>query len=297
VVATVPVAATQPAGAPPDPRDPIAHLARLVTRRQVGLALGAGAAKGFAHIGVLRAFDELNVPVDIVSGCSIGSAIAAGRAAGLATEELLEISMRVAARAVRPTLPLHSFLSNAGIRAELEQIARGRRFEDLDLPLAVCATDIYRRCEVTFTTGPLWPRLLASMAIPGIYPPLRAGDSYLVDGSVLNPVPSRQCRDLGAGIVIGVRLTGTRTSPREELDIDVSRPLATETILRCLEIMHNRVSEMSRGDADVAIEVCLDKGGLRDFGLAAEIAEAGYAAAQEAVPELLAAMPYVGANA
>lgn len=288
--------AAVPRSHPPRGRmSPVARLARVMTGRQIGLALGAGAAKGIAHIGVLRALDEMGVPVDVISGSSIGSAIAAGRASGYSTDEIDEIAARIAQRAVRPTLPLHSFLSNAGIREELERVAGKRRFEDLDIPLAISATDIFRRCEVTYTTGPLWPRILASMAIPGIYPALRSGDSYVADGSVLNPVPSRQCRELGAGIVIAVRLTGTRTSPRQELDEDASRPLATETIMRCLEIMHNRLSELSRGDADVGIEVCLDHGGLRDFKLAAEIRDAGYTAATAARSELCAALPYVQA--
>jgi NTE family protein len=163
----------------------------------------------------------------------------------------------------------------------------------LDIPLAICATDLFRRCEVTFTRGVVWPRILASTSIPGIYPALRGPDSYLVDGAVLNPVPSRQCREFGAGVVIGVRLTGKNTSPRDDLDANPSRPLAPETILRCLEIMHNRLSELSKNEADVPLEVCLERGGLRDFDRSAEIIRAGYEGAIAAVPELSAAIPYL----
>jgi NTE family protein len=290
VLATLP-----PQSAPVGPRDPVAGFARVITHRRIGVALGAGAAKGFAHIGVLRAFEEFGVPVDMLSGCSIGAAVAAGYAAGYSIAELSEVASRIAARAVRPTLPLHSFLSNRGLRDELERVGRGRRFEDLDIPLAICATDVYRRCEVTFTTGLVWPRILASMAIPGIYPALKSSDSYFVDGSVLNPMPSRQCRELGAGIVIGVRLTGKNTSPRAELEAGTSRPLAPETIMRCLEIMHNRLSELSKHEADVNIEVCLERGGLRDFDHSAEIVQAGYDAAIESRGELLMALPYLAA--
>jgi NTE family protein len=272
---------------------PLLKLARFLAGKQVGIALGAGAAKGFAHLGVMRAFDDLALDVDAIAGCSIGSAIAAGWAAGYRHAELQSIVLQVANRAVRPTLPLHSFLSNRGIRDELEKVGRGRRFEDLDIPLAICATDIYRRCEVTFTTGLVWPRILASMAIPGIYPALKGPDSYLVDGGVLNPVPSRQCRELGAGVVIAARLTGERTSPRQELDFLPGRPLATETIMRCLEIMHNRLSELSRSDADVTIEIKLEKGGIRDFDRASDIADAGYAATMAAKDDILAALPWL----
>jgi NTE family protein len=279
-------------------RAPVAKLARVMTHRQVGLALGAGAAKGLAHLGVLRALDELAVPIDVVTGCSIGSAVAAGIAAGMTADELMEATARVASRAVRPTLPIRSFLSNAGIKEELKHLSGERRIEDLDLPLAVIATDLFRRTAVTFTSGLLWPRLLASMAIPGVYPPSAAMGSYLVDGSVLHPVPVRQCRELGAGLVIGVRLTGSRTSPRDNLNEKPERPLAIETIMRSLEIMVNHLSEVSHENADVNIEVCIEGGGgVRDFKRGDEIAGAGYRTVIAAAPVLTEAMPYIATEA
>lgn len=288
------VAVVPPGGS--DDGSSMAHFARLITGKQVGLALGAGAAKGLAHLGVLRALAGMRVPIDVVSGCSIGSAIAAGVASGMDLEELTELTSQAAGRAIRPTLPIRSFMSNAGVRDELKRLAEERRIEDLDLPLAVVATDIFRRAEVTFTTGLLWPRLLASMAIPGVYPPSAALGSYLVDGGVLNPVPVRQCRDLGAGVVIGVRLTATRTSPRERLDFKPSMPLAIETIMRTFEIMLNRISEVSHEHADVNIEVCVDgDGGVRDFKRTKEIGELGYRATIGAAASLQTAMPYVKA--
>ncbi len=167
------LAVIPPQEPPRGPHDPTAKFARVLTGKQIGVALGAGAAKGFAHIGILRAFEEMGVPIDMLSGCSIGAAVAAGYAAGYSVDELTQAASRIAARAVRPTLPLHSFLSNRGLRDELSRMGEGRRFEDLDIPLAICATDVYRRCEVTFTSGLVWPRILASMSIPGIYPALQ----------------------------------------------------------------------------------------------------------------------------
>jgi NTE family protein/lysophospholipid hydrolase len=122
--------------------DPVAKLARVLTGRQVGLALGAGGAKGFAHIGVLRALQAMGIPVDVVAGCSIGAAIAAGLAAGLPAEEIASTTSLIASRAIRPALPFRSFLSNTGIRQELARVCGPRRFEELDLPLAIVATDI-----------------------------------------------------------------------------------------------------------------------------------------------------------
>lgn len=292
------IAILPPESASSSARTPIAKLARVITQRQVGLALGAGGAKGLAHLGVLRAFDQLVVPIDVISGSSIGSPIAAGVAAGMTVDELMKATLRVASKAVRPTLPLRSFLSNAGLKEGLRELSGERRIEDLDLPLAVVATDLFRRTAVTFTSGLVWPRLLASMAIPGVYPPSEAMGSYLVDGGVLHPVPVRPCRDLGAGIVIGVRLTGSRTSPRDNLDAHPARPLAIETIMRSLEIMVNHISEVSHEAADVNIEVCIDGGGgVRDFKRGEEIAANGYRAAMASAESLVGALPYIKTEA
>ncbi len=277
----------------------IDKLARLLTGRTVGVAFGAGAAKGLAHLGVLRALAEMRVPIDAVSGCSIGAAVAAGYASGLSIDELTDSTVAAAARAIRPALPLRSFLSNAGIREELRKLAGDLRIEDLNLPTAIIATDLFRRAEVNFTSGLLWPRLLASMAIPGVYPPSPGMGSWLVDGGVLNPVPVRQCRELGAGVVIGVRLTATRTSPRERLETKPGKPLAIETIMRTFEIMLNRISEVSHEQADINLEICIDgTGGVRDFQRGREIADAGYRAAMNVTPAVQRVLPYaMGATA
>jgi NTE family protein len=293
VVATVP-AASRAAG----PHDPVSYLARVLTNRRVGLALGAGAAKGLAHLGVLRALEEMDVPIDVVAGCSIGAPIAAGVAARMDRDELTARVIAAAARAVRPAFPLHSFLSNAGVKEEIRRLAEDRCIEDLDRPLGVVAVDLFRRSEVTFTSGLVWPRLVASMAIPGIYPPSPGLGSYLVDGGVLTPVPVRQCRELGAGIVIGVRLTGRGTSPRESLDFKPAKPLAIETIMRTFEIMLNRISEASSEHTDVPIDVLVEgDGGVRDFRRGDEISEVGYQAAIAATPALTEALPYLKAAA
>jgi len=287
-----------PAGPQPaQHRDPVAKLARVLTGRQVGLALGAGAAKGLAHIGALRAIDEMGVTADVIAGTSIGAAVAAGWAAGYTPPELDEVVSRIARRALRPTVPLHSFLSSRGIRDELELVGAGRRFEDLNIPLAICATDIDLRQEVTFTTGIVWPRILASMAMPGIYPALRSGDSYLVDGGVLNPIPARQCRMLGAGVVVALRLSGKRHDMPRAAGTKPNRPFAPDTILRSMEIMHNRLSEMSRHESDLTVEMAIEHGGLRDFRRREETIDEGYRATLAAGQEIRALLPYVGESA
>jgi NTE family protein len=281
----------------PESTAAIGRLARVITRRTVGVAFGAGAAKGLGHLGVLRAIGEMSVPIDAVAGCSIGAAVAAGVASGMTIDDLTESTLRAAKRAIRPALPARSFLSSSGIRDELKRLAGDRCIEDLDLPTAIVATDLYRRTEINFTSGLLWPRLLASMAIPGVYAPVPGLESFLVDGGVLNPVPVRQCRELGAGIVIGVRLTATRTSPRDRLDRKPGNPYALETIMRTFEIMLNRISEVSHEHADINIEVCVDgTGGIRDFSRGREIAELCYRSAWSASARIGEVLPYSAAR-
>ena len=280
------------------PRRPIDRLARTITDRTIGVAFGAGAAKGLAHLGVLRALDDLDVPIDMVSGSSIGSAVAACVASGMPVDEFGEIVTRVAKRAIRPTLPVHSFLSNAAIKQELRHIVGHQRIEDLNIPLSIVAVDIYRRAAISFTSGLLWPRIAASMAIPGVYPASAGMGSYLVDGGVLSPVPVGQCRELGAGIVIGVRLTATKTSPRDDLDFVPKKPFAVEAFIRSFDIMLNRISEMSREPADISVEVCIEgTGGIRDFERVGEIADQGYASTLTSAQDLRERLPYLKAHA
>lgn len=278
----------------PDAGQEIERLARVLMRRRVGVAFGAGAAKGLAHLGVLRALTAMGVPIDVVSGASIGSAVAAGVASGMDVDELEALVNRVAKKIVRPAIPLYSLLSNAGIREEIRRASGETRIEDLNLPLAIVAVDLIRRAEVTFTSGLVWPRIIASTAIPGVYPALSAAGTYLVDGGILTPVPARQCRELGADIVIGVRLTATRTSPRERIDHPPGRPLAVEAMIRSFEIMQNRISEISHQPCDITVEVQVEgTGGLRDFKRGVEFAALGDQATRSAAPALTEKLPYV----
>jgi NTE family protein len=285
-----PVAGIIPASRTGDHGAAITKLARVMTGQQIGVAFGAGAAKGFAHIGALRRFEEIGLPIDVVTGSSIGAAIAAGCAVGLSVQELSETVARIASKAIRPTVPVQSFLSNRAVREELKSLGVRMRFEDLQLPLGIVTTDIYRRCEVTFSRGLIWPGLLASMALPGIYPPLPVRGGYLVDGGVLNPVPARQARHLGAGVVIGVRLVGTKSN---EGAAPRGRPLAPEIIMRSMELMYSRLSEISHNQADVTIEVSLEGGGIGDFKRKDAYIQAGYDAAVVANESILEAIPLV----
>jgi NTE family protein len=271
-------------------------VARHILRRKVGLALGAGGAKGYAHLGVIDGLAALGVPVDFVAGSSIGAPIAAAVAARMPTRELRRLLDQTFARALRPTIPIQSFLSNRSLRQDLEHIAAGRTFEELPLPLAIVAVDLVKRSEVVFRTGDVATAIVASMAIPGIFPPLRWRGRQLVDGGLLNPIPNRTVAQLGADIVIGVKLTSpvTLTGPvARRRTLAFRAPPIIDTIQAAFEVMQWKITEDGSARADVTVEPHFHGAtGLRDFGRGDEFIAAGRAAVLAAESELKALLPW-----
>jgi len=277
-------------------RHKVDWLARDIGHLKVGLALGGGGSRGYAHLGVLKVLQRCGMPIDVAAGCSIGAAVAAGVAAGYTLERIKGHMDAAGRKAVRLALPLRSLLSSRGVVAELQKIAGERRFEDLSRPLGLVATDVLRGEEVLLCRGPGWPAMAASMALPGIYPPVRIGHRYLVDGGIVNPVPVSAAVALGADLVVGVKLGAPRG--RREVVRPPSRilrgPSILDTITGALETMQRKISETSSSHADITIEPELPEDiGLLDFGRGPELMEAGERAAEEALPRLRAAMPWL----
>src|SRR5260370_30998269 len=180
--------------------------ARDLARMKVGLAFGGGSEKGYAHIGVWRGLARRGLPVDFLAGTSIGSAVAALVALGYAPDEGATVLDTCGQNAFKLGLSTASVLSNTGLRASLQVVGQDKRIENLDTPLAVTTADITTGREIVFRRGLLWPAVLASMALPGVYPPQCIGPYTLVDGGVLHPVPSKSPADIVADTVIAVRL-------------------------------------------------------------------------------------------
>jgi hypothetical protein len=143
----------------------IDRLARRIAGLRVGLALGGGGAKGFAHIGVLRGLERAGVPLDCVAGCSIGAPIAAGVAAGWAPDQLGPQLERISRKAIRPAVPILALLASRSIRREIQRVSNDLNFEDLPMPLSIVAADIHKGEEVAISRGPIWPAIMASMGL------------------------------------------------------------------------------------------------------------------------------------
>jgi NTE family protein len=272
--------------------------ARDLTGMKVGLALGAGSAKGFAHIGVLRVLQQACIPVDYIAGSSIGAAVAALHARGDSEESIIGFLREASSALFRLALPTTSLLSSSGLRALARRTGGSTRFEALPQPLAIVAADLVHREEVIFQRGLVWPALLASISLPGIYPPQKHGHRLLVDGGVLNPVPSSIAAEMGASTVLAVRLSHRPVTGVPPVGTGGAQPRMSliRTILNAIEAMQSKISATAVAGATIIIEPEFDggpSGGLRDFRRGAEFVPLGEAAAIAALPRIAAALPWV----
>ena len=201
--------------------------------KKIALALGSGSARGMAHIGVIQRLGELGIQPDIICGTSIGSVIAGCYLTGklenftdwiqsLSTTQVLHymsVSLTATGGVAHATRLIEFFINEYG----------NPDIEDLNMPFAAVATDLMRGREVWLQRGPLWDAVRASMAIPGILTPVAFGNSWLVDGGLVNPVPVSVCRALGADIIIGVDLNSDLVG-RQKVLTDAKAPANEETI-------------------------------------------------------------------
>ncbi len=177
---------------------------------KIGLALGSGAARGWAHIGVIQALEEMGIKIEVVSGCSIGAYVGAAYASG----KLKELASWVESLTEWQVLALMGvgfhrggLVSGLKVFKALEDNFSYSDFNDLKKPFAAVATDLYTGREVDFSEGSVINAVKASCAIPGLFAPHLHNNRWLVDGGVVNPVPVNMCRMLGADIVIAVNLS------------------------------------------------------------------------------------------
>lgn len=175
---------------------------------KIGLALGSGSARGWAHIGVIQALEEMGIRPDIVAGCSIGSLVgAAYRGGHLETldEWVRKLTFWDVVRLLDVRM-MGGLIEGESLMASFEDKLKDINIEDLPKPFAAVATDLGSGREVWLQSGPLPNAVRASIALPGLFSPVRMNDRWLVDGGLTNPVPVSLCRAMGADIIIAVNL-------------------------------------------------------------------------------------------
>jgi len=176
--------------------------------RSIGLALGSGAARGLAHLGVLKVLEENHIFPQAISGTSIGAFIGALYASGVSLAQMQEVASindwRNLARLIDPAIPTSGILNGKNVASFMAELLPVHTFEELQIPFSVVTTDIETGEHVIIKKGNLVDALRATIAFPGIFPPVRFGNRFLVDGGLCVPVPINQVRSLGADIVVGV---------------------------------------------------------------------------------------------
>lgn len=278
----------------------LAAFGRWLVGQRVGVVFGAGGPKGFAQVGALRVLRRAGLPIDVVAGTSVGALIGGGVALEMTTEAIETSVTTLLATLFRPTLPLHAILSSRALArwARSEQVFGNRMLEDLPIPYAVSAADLTVGREIVIRRGRLWRAVMASAAIPGIYPPVMVGKHWLVDGGVVNPVPVSIAQLLGADLVVALDLSEP-LAPRQELILDATpaprAPYLPDTLLRARDIMMSEIRSHTVGEPAVLINPKVSGVSLRNSRDAAPYTAAGELATEEVLPRLRRLLPWLGA--
>jgi NTE family protein len=194
----------------------VRRISRQVGDCLVGLVLGVGVGYGFCHIGILKVIEEEKIPIDIISGSSIGAIIASLWACGRSSAEILEI-IQAEFRAPKHlwnlvdfTIPRIGFIKGRKLHSFLKKHIGNRTFYDIRLPLKIIASDVKRKEPKIFDKGPLLDALMASCAMPGVFAPFRFKEEMLFDGGVINPLPTEPLFKMGVKKIIAVNVTPSR---------------------------------------------------------------------------------------
>lgn len=237
-------AATTPAAAltPPRPAKP---------RPRIALALGGGAARGFAHVGVIKALETQGIQPDIVVGTSAGSVVGALYAAGYDAFALQRLSMQLEEDALTDwSLFDRGFLKGEALEKFVNQKVANKPIESLRRRFAAVATDLSDGKSAVFTTGNVGTAVRASAAVPGVFSPVVIRGREYVDGGLASPIPVKAARQLGADIVIAVDISARPSGKRNQGSIDV--------LLDTISIMEVTIGGYELRDADVVIHPDID---------------------------------------
>ena len=252
-------------------------------RPKIGLALGGGFARGIAHVGVLRVFEENKIPIDYIAGTSVGALIAAAFAGGSTLAEMEKIGLSTRFKDFAEwTISWKGLASDTRLQRYLRRLTPVRRFEDLKIPLTIAATDLTSAEPAYFTAGDIGPALCASCAYPGLFRPVEQDGRLLVDGFLSAPVPVDAVRKMGADFVIGVNLGGIVPGDRATNLFEI--------ISRSFSILMLAAEATWRPQANVVIEPDVVEFRWDDFARTPELIAAGERATRQQLPRILEAL-------
>jgi NTE family protein len=262
------IQAPQPVQPPPQPA-------------KIALVLGAGASKGFAHVGVIKILESHRIPIHMVVGTSVGSLVGSLYAYGYNAFELQEISLSIETGDILDFLlvPTNGFVRGEKLEEFINRKVKGASIDRLKIPFYAVTTDIQTGQEVLFGKGNTGTAVRASCSIPGVFRPVKIGDRMYVDGGVVSPVAVDAARRFGADVVIAVDVSSA---------VERSQPEGTmETILQSISIMYSKLASVQLARADIVIKPKVGQAASFDFSRRHEAILEGERAATEMLPQIM----------
>lgn len=247
---------------------------------KVGLALGGGAARGFAHIGVIQVLEEAGLKPNLVVGTSAGSLVAAIYASGKSGAQLQQVAENMEEATLTDwILPIfgRGMLRGEALARYVNLQVAGKLIEDMTIPLGIVATDLNSGEGILFRRGDSGSAVRASSAVPSVFQPVRIGTHEYVDGGLVAPVPVRYARQMGAELVIAVDISNV------PLGNTADGPL--QVLLQTFSIMAKSINSFELRDADVVVTPALKGVSGADFSSRRRLIQAGRAAMLAALPQ------------
>jgi NTE family protein len=288
-------------------------------RKRIALALGGGGARGLAHIGIFKAFEEESIPIDVIAGTSIGALVGAAFATGISSQELDEMVSRFlesptfqdsALKSIREvqeskhltlTQKIQAFFKNRVILAQamfrpgilhaddfqamIDYFLPDIKIEELKIPFLAVATDLISGLPVVLSEGPLRKAVMASCAVPGAVPPVKDDDRLLSDGGIVSLVPTAIVRERGGEFVVAVPVGG-------EIKAHDEMKSAMDVYVRATDIMAFHLEQEKLKQADVVIRPKVGDLHWTDFLRARDLITEGETAARERMPAIKRALPF-----
>ena len=248
---------------------------------RVALALGGGAARGFAHIGVIQVLEENGIHVDLVTGTSAGSLVAAMYASGRSGKELETIALNMDESALTDwSFPGRGMIRGTALADYVRAQVGNRSFDQMKMPLGIVATDLDSGHPILFRRGDVGTAVRASSAVPAVFQPVKLGTHEYVDGGLTSPVPVRSAREMGADVIIAVDIS--------QLPDGGPTGDALHMLLQTFSIMGRSINELELKEAEIVLHPKLTGVAGTDFTVRKKNIEAGREAALAALPAIRA---------
>lgn len=269
---------------------------KIIRRPAFGLALSGGAARGLAHIGVLKVLEREGILIDCLSGTSMGGVVAAFYGAGYSADDMQHEALRMGRlkemiRLVDIRAAERGLLAGEKVRRYLSEQLGELTFADLRLPVVLNAVDVVRGCEVVLRSGLVADAVRATISVPAIFDPLELEGRFLVDGGVLNNLPANHLRSIGAEVILAVDVS-VASAVKRRIQAQGEPSARGQVLMSAEAVMMSALADVqlqaARPDLIIYPEIPEEINALNGFTRAAETIRAGEEAAERALPTLQA---------